>query len=182
MLISKRKTKHSLTYFMHKAIVKGYDFFITYLRDYHSHINFNECIFLGVPLLQLALEEPNPLALELFVLRKSNLSEKSVYLMNLLLACQFANLKLFNFIVGLKRRALIEAQDEVIDTIMKYFHPNNTSSVMLEKVLRYCNYTPENPKVFKMPPRCTLSFSDSIGEAILHIMNSDTLSPLIDFT
>ena len=54
-LFSGKKSTHSLIYSLHKAILKGYDFFIAYMRDYHAEINFNELIFLDTPLLQEAL-------------------------------------------------------------------------------------------------------------------------------
>ena len=40
-LFMHKNTTHSLVYSLHKAIMKGYDFFIAYMRDYHSNINFN---------------------------------------------------------------------------------------------------------------------------------------------
>ena len=50
-----KRTPHSIIYSLHKAILKGNDFFIAYMRDYHSEINFNSLIFLDTALLQEAL-------------------------------------------------------------------------------------------------------------------------------
>ena len=150
--------------------MKRYDFFIAYMRDYNSDINFNGLIFLDTPLLQEALEESYTFALELFMLRKSNLSSKPVYMMNLLLACQYSHLNLFNFVVGLKRSVLVENHEEIINTILKHFVPDGSSPAILRKVLKYCNFTPENPKIFKIPYRYNAIFADSMAEAILYIL------------
>ena len=96
-------------------------------------------------------------------------------MMNLLLACQYSHLELFNFVVGLKRSLLLENHEEIINTILKHFLPEGYSPMILKKVMKYCNFTVENPKMFKIPTRYNTVFADSIAEAILYILQEPSL-------
>lgn len=133
-------------------------------------------------MVQEALEENYPEALEVFMLRKANLNPKPVYMVNILLACKYANLEFFNFVVGCKRSLLIENQDEVIWMIFKHFALIGASAVILQKVLKLCNYTPENPKKFSLPQPYNIVFCDAIADGILFTLLHPDLSQLIDFS
>ena len=77
------------------------------------------------------------------MLRKSNLNDKDIFYVNLYLACKFSRIDFFNYLTnwGIKRLPNLNKDDELIDTIISNFSLKSGSDEILQKVLKYSQFT-----------------------------------------
>ena len=99
--------KKSLNEYVYLAIVERKTFFIHYLRDFYSDINFNSMTFQKKFLLEDALIEENDEAISLFMLKQDHIENKLIFLKNLELACYFVNIELFQFLLASPNKRII---------------------------------------------------------------------------
>lgn len=111
-----------LVEYLYEAIIKRYDFFIDYLKEYHNQVNYNALVVSGKPLLELVLDEDYCKAMELFTLRRANVNDSAILYSNLELACKFSRSDFFNYLTSYSINRLSSPHlSELIDILISHF-------------------------------------------------------------